>query len=75
MKNLTADRAKFLEDEFGITTEQIEAIDLEGWKKVRSDCTEIVIEESEKFGDDDAPTARFLMAESIADTSYKMLKE
>lgn len=75
--DLDSEQINFLNEKFGIKSEDIKKMNLEEWDNVRLKCFEIETDEmcgyKEKGGEyDDCDTEDFLIASSIIDLPYAM---
>ena len=62
---ITAEHLKFLTEEFGLTLEDLNDLDEDGWEKVYNDCANIEIKESMDHPDEE--TERCRIASEIVD--------
>jgi hypothetical protein len=62
---ITEEQLKFLTEEFGLTLEDLNDLDEDGWEKVYNDCANIEIKESMDHPDEE--TERCRIASEIVD--------
>ena len=62
---ITEEQLKFLTEEFGLTLEDLNDLDEDGWEKVYNDCANIEIKESMEHPDEE--TERCRIASEIVD--------
>jgi hypothetical protein len=62
---ITEEQLKFLTEEFGLTLEDLNDLDDDGWEKVYNDCANIEIKESMDHPDEE--TERCRIASEIVD--------
>ena len=72
---MTPEQSEFLKSEFNLDKKALSAMDKEGWSDIREKCSEIAISEYDEDDDGESVlSSRFLVAESITDITFKMMK-